>query len=72
MIDNSAALYKEVTNEILGVEKLRNTFDEIPKMKNTFKDIPFKYKSGDIEIKDITFGYTEDRNVFEHFSLDIK
>jgi ABC-type multidrug transport system fused ATPase/permease subunit len=41
-------------------------------MKNTFKDTPFKYKSGDIEIKYITFGYTEDRNIFEHFSLDIK
>ena len=72
MIDNSAALYKEFTNEFLGVQKLWNTFSEIPKMKNEFKNTPFKYKSGDIEIKDITFGYTEDRNVFEHFSLNIK
>jgi len=72
VIDNSAQLYKEFTNEFAGVQKLWDTFAEIPKMKNTFKDTPFKYKSGDIEIKDITFGYTEDRNVFEHFSLDIK
>ena len=72
VIDNSAQLYKEFTNEFAGVQKLRNTFSEIPKMKNEFKDTPFKYKSGDIEIKDITFGYTEDRNIFEHFSLDLK
>lgn len=72
VIDNSAQLYKEFTNEFAGVQKLWDTFAEIPKMKNTFKDTPFKYKSGDIEIKDITFGYTEDRNIFEHFSLDIK
>ncbi len=72
VIDNSAQLYKEFTNEFAWVQKLRNTFSEIPKMKNEFKDTPFKYKSGDIEIKDITFGYTEDRNIFEHFSLDLK
>jgi len=72
VIDNSAQLYKEFTNEFAGVQKLWDTFAEIPKMKNTFKDTPFKYKSGDIEIKDITFGYTEDRNVFEHFSLDLR
>ena len=72
VIDNSAQLYKEFTNEFAGVQKLWDTFAEIPKMKNTFKDTPFKYKSGDIEIKYITFGYTEHRNVFEHFSLDIK
>ena len=72
VIDNSAQLYKEFTNEFAGVKKLWDTFAEIPKMKNTFKDTPFKYKSGDIKIKDISFGYTEDRNVFERFSLDIK
>lgn len=72
VIDNSAQLYKEFTNEFAGVQKLWDTFAEIPKMKNEFKDTPFKYKSGDIEIKDITFGYTEDRNIFEHFSLDLK
>ena len=72
VIDNSAQLYKEFTNEFAGVQKLRNTFSEIPKMKNEFKDTPFKYKSGDIKIKDITFGYTKDRNIFEHFSLDLK
>ena len=72
VIDNSAQLYKEFTNEFAGVQKLWDTFAEIPKMKNTFKDTPFNYKSWDIKIKDITFGYTEDRNVFERFSLDIK
>ena len=72
VIDNSAQLYKEFTNEFSGVQKLWDTFAGIPKMKNDFKDVPFKYKNGDIEIKDITFWYTEDRNVFEHFSLNLK
>jgi ABC-type multidrug transport system fused ATPase/permease subunit len=72
VVDNSTILYKEFTNEFSSVQKLWDTFSSIPKMKNEFKNIPFKYKSGDIEIKDITFGYTEDRNVFEHFSLNIK
>ena len=72
VVDNSTILYKEFTNEFSSVQKLWDTFSNIPKMKNEFKDTPFKYKSGDIEIKDITFGYTEDRNIFEHFSLDLK
>ena len=72
VIDSSTALYKEFTNEFLGVQKLWNTFSSIPKMKNEFKNVTFKYKSGDIEIKDVTFWYTEDRDVFEHFSLNIK
>jgi hypothetical protein len=55
VIDSSTALYKEFTNEFLGVQKLWNTFSSIPKMKNEFKNVAFKYKSGDIEIKDVTF-----------------
>ena len=47
--------YKEFTNEFSSVQKLWDTFSSIPKMKNEFKDIPFKYKSGNIEIKNVTF-----------------
>ena len=72
VVDNSTILYKEFTNEFSSVQKLWDTFSSIPKMKNEFKDIPFKYKSGNIEIKNVTFWYTENRNVFEQFSLDIK
>ena len=71
VLDNSIILYKEFTNEFATVQRLRDTFDEIPSMKNKYSDISFKYKKWDIKIENISFSYDNKSNVFENFSLNV-
>ena len=71
VLDSSIILYKEFTNEFTAVQRLRDTFDEIPNMKNKYSDTLFKYKKWDIKIDNITFSYDGKSNIFENFSLDI-
>jgi len=71
VLDSSIILYKEFTNEFTAVQRLRDTFDEIPNMKNKYSDITFKYKKWDIKVKNISFSYDNKSNVFDNFSLDI-
>ena len=72
MLDNSIILYKEFTNEFTAVQKLRDTFDEIPPMKNKNSDTLFHYKKGEICIKNLGFSYNEGNPVFDDFSLTIE
>ncbi|MBQ7073960.1 ATP-binding cassette domain-containing protein [bacterium] len=72
MLDNSIILYKEFTNEFTAVQKLRDTFDEIPPMKNKNSDILFHYKKGEICIKNLGFSYNKGNPVFDDFSLTIE
>jgi hypothetical protein len=44
VLDSSIILYKEFTNEFTAVQRLWDTFDEIPNMKNKYSEIMFKYK----------------------------
>ena len=71
VLDSSIILYKEFTNEFATVQRLRDTFDEIPNMRNKYTEALFKYKKWDIKIDSITFSYDNKSNIFEDFSLDI-
>ena len=71
VLDSSIILCKEFTNEFTAVQRLRDTFDEIPNMKNKYSDTLFKYKKWDIKIDNITFSYDSKSNIFENFSLGI-
>ena len=70
-VEKFSNFYKEFTNEFTDVEKMRNTFDEIPNMKNKYSDVNFKYKKWDIKIENISFSYDAKSNVFDNFSLNI-
>jgi len=70
-VEKFSNFYKEFTNEFTDVEKMRNTFDEIPNMKNKYSDVNFKYKKWDIKIDNISFSYDGKSNIFDKFSLDI-
>ena len=71
VLDSSIILYKEFTNEFATVQRLRDTFDEIPNMRNKYTEALFRYKKWDIKIDSITFSYDNKSNIFEDFSLDI-
>lgn len=72
VLDNSIILYKEFSNEFTAVQKLRDTFDEIPPMKNKYSDTLFHYKKGEICIKNLGFSYNKENPVFDDFSLTIE
>ncbi len=66
-------------NEIMGnyfwrlpfVEKLRNTFDDIPKLRWYEEGKHFKLGEGEITLDNISFNYG-DKNVLQKFSLHIQ
>ena len=71
VLDSSIILYKEFTNEFTAVQRLWDTFDEIPNMKNKYTESTFKYKKWDIRIDNISFSYDNKSDVFDKFSLNI-
>jgi ABC-type multidrug transport system fused ATPase/permease subunit len=66
-------------NEIMGnyygqmvfVEKLRSTFDDIPKLKGYDEGKTFKLGNGEIVLDNVAFNYGN-KNIFENFSLHIE
>lgn len=70
-VEKFSNFYKEFTDDFTHIEKMRNTFDDIPNMKNKYSNIIFKYKKWDIKIDNISFSYNSKINVFDKFSLDI-
>lgn len=70
-VSNFVVFYLNLTKEFIDIEKLWDFFENTPKLEwyDEWKD--FKYKSWNIEIKNLTYSYYEWKNVFENFSLDI-
>ena len=68
-IFNFIVFYTNLTKEFIDIEKLWDFFENTPILEwyNTWKN--FKYKTGNIEIKNLTYGYFEWKNVFENFDL---
>lgn len=57
-------------DQIIHVEKLRKTFDDIPPIKGYETGNTFKFEQGNIEFQNMSFNYGE-KNIFEDFSLKI-
>lgn len=71
-MEKFSSFYKEFTNEFADVEKMWDTFDNMSNMKNIKSKKSFECKHWDIDIENISFGYIEDKYVFDKFSLKIK
>ncbi len=63
--------YVDFTKRFVSVSKMWDFFDSTQEIKwyETGKD--FKYKTGEIEIKNMSFAYTENLPVFQNFNLKI-
>jgi len=57
--------------QIIFVEKLRSTFDNIPKLSWYEEGKTFRFKEGDIAINGISFSYW-DKNIFSNFNLALE
>jgi ABC-type multidrug transport system fused ATPase/permease subunit len=64
--------YINFTKIIVDVEKLWDFFDNAPQIKWYEEWNKFIHKKGDIEIKNMNFGYIEEKNIFTDFSLKIE
>lgn len=70
-ISNFIVFYLNLTKEFIDIEKLWDFFENTSTLQGYDEWKKFKYKSGNIEIKNLTYSYYEWKNVFENFSLDI-
>ncbi|NVP17661.1 ABC transporter ATP-binding protein/permease [Candidatus Gracilibacteria bacterium] len=70
-ISNFIVFYLNLTKEFIDIEKLWDFFENTSTLQGYDEGKKFKYKSGNIEIKNLTYSYYEGKNVFENFSLDI-
>lgn len=70
-ISNFIVFYLNLTKEFIDIEKLWDFFENTSNLEwyDTWKN--FKYKSGNIEINNLTYSYYEWKNVFEGFSINI-
>jgi len=71
-LDIFTVFYKDFTDKFIDIQKLRDTFDEIPLMKNKYSDVLFQYKKGEIWIHHLGFSYSKGNPVFDDFSLTIE
>lgn len=62
--------YVNFLRNSVEIQKLRDTFDEIPAMSDINKGNPFVYTSGTIEIQHLSYAYSK-KKVFSDFSLVI-
>ncbi len=70
-ISNFIVFYLNLTKEFIDIEKLWDFFENTSTLEwyDTWKN--FKYKSGNIEINNLTYSYYEWKNIFENFSINI-
>lgn len=61
---------RKMQDNIIHVEKLIDTFDNLQSKKNYDTGKKFAYKSGQISLKNVNYGYGNE-DVFSGFSLDI-
>ncbi|MDD3145614.1 MAG: ABC transporter ATP-binding protein, partial [Candidatus Gracilibacteria bacterium] len=70
-IFNFIVFYTNLTKEFIDIEKLWDFFENTPILEGYDTGKNFKYKTGNIEINNLTYGYFEGKNVFENFDLNI-
>jgi len=61
---------RKMQDNIIHIEKLIDTFANLQSKKNYNTGKSFVYKSGQISLDNISYGY-EKEDIFSHFSLDI-
>lgn len=70
-IQNVSALLKNIPRDFVPVQRLRDTFDNIPNIERYDIWEKFDFKKWNISINNITFWY-DNKVVFDDFSLSLK
>jgi len=62
---------KNFWKEFTEVEKLWDFFDTTPQISWYEEGEDFQHKNGKIELRNVSYGYDENKKVFENLSLEI-
>ncbi|ALJ19182.1 ABC transporter ATP-binding protein [Microbacterium sp. No. 7] len=54
-----------------ALEKVSGVLEEVPTVPDPDEPVDLWHATGHIEFRDVTFGYSDDRVILPHFSLDI-
>ena len=71
VVRNALWRVKWLTRNIVHIEKLRDTYQEIPRMQWYDRWHIFQYQTGHVTISNMTFWYKRDK-LFKNFSLEIQ
>ena len=63
--------FKDFTKEFVTIERMWDFFDTTPQIQGYEEGKNFAYIRGEMRLENISYGYEEDKNVFDNFSLDI-
>jgi ABC-type multidrug transport system fused ATPase/permease subunit len=66
-----AEVWKYYSDIRVNVEKLRETFDNFSYNKSIESWPKYEWKNGDIQIQNVSYGYSDKSDVFNNFSLTI-
>ena len=61
---------RQFMDKLVHVEKLMETFEDMPKIKGYLTGNEFIFRNGDISLKNMSYSYGEN-TVFQRFSLEI-
>jgi ABC-type bacteriocin/lantibiotic exporter with double-glycine peptidase domain len=64
--------YINFTKEFVHIEKLWDTFDNLPQIPNYQQGHSFLFKKGNFDIKNLNFSYNNSAEVLTDFSLNIQ
>ena len=71
-VNGTMKFFRNFTKEFTTIESLWNFFDTTPQIEGYDKWEIFKHSYWAISLKNLTYGYTADRQIFESLSLDLK
>jgi len=63
---------RDILSNFINIEKLIDTFENIPKQKDDSRLPDFEFKNWDIVFKNISFWYNNENIVLDNFSLELK
>lgn len=68
-INELASLYNSIQAAIAGAERIFQVIDEAPEQEDGAEAIAVKYVKGDLEMKDVYFGYKPEKLILKGVSL---
>lgn len=71
-VQNFTYAYRDITTHIVRLFKLVNIFNEIPTIKKYDQWTDFKFTKWNISFEDIHFAYSDKKEIFEKFNVQIK
>ena len=71
-INELANQFNTIQSAIAGAERVFDLMDQEPETDNGTLSVPLSDIKGDVEFKDVNFGYDPSKSVLKDFTLDVK